>query len=725
MGYKLSLSQRTGFFLKYRPAPSIRSRLILLVAILLVPAIIMAAVLVAYQYQVGRTRLLQDSTATARALMAAVDREFAGVEISLRTLAASQTLKKGEFAAFHAQALEVLQSQGASSVVVVDASGRQLVNTARPYGVPLPQVINTAQWDGVFKRGEAYVSNLFADPVLQKPVVTVAVPVYVDSKVGYALVGVLLPEVIQKILSEQRFGKDRIAAVFDASNITVAATGDIEKFRGEQVNQGLAEALKAGAEGSVETINRANMEVLTVFTRSPTSGWGVAIGIPRAGLTAELWRSLWLLTGMSTLLLGASLALAWAMGGRIKRAMDQLVEPALDLARGKSIQIPELHIREADEVRRALVLASGVLETTNSALRRSETRMRAILQSAMDAVITVDDNQIIVLFNAAAAGMFGCPSEQAVGQPVTRFIPQRFHARHVAYIERNQDRSAASAAFGVAGVAVGLRSSGEEFPVEVSYSNVTESGAIFHTLIIRDVTARVRIQEALERSNMDLQQFAYVASHDLKTPLRSIAGFVQLLEKNYASKLDEKAVNLVRRTAAAAARLEQLTDDLLSYARIGSEAKPFAAVNLEDVLDEVLQLLDAALRSSSAIVTAGPLPTVLGDRTQLVRLLLNLIGNGIKYCTAAPTVHVQAQRQDDAWVFSVADNGIGIDPKHHERVFEVFKRLHTQQEYAGTGIGLAICRRVVSGHGGRIWIESQLGEGSTFCFTIPDRPPTI
>ena len=231
--------------------------------------------------------------------------------------------------------------------------------------------------------------------------------------------------------------------------------------------------------------------------------------------------------------------------------------------------------------------------------------------------------------------------------------------------------------------------------------------------------ALVSANMALERSNRDLQQFAFVASHDLKTPLRSIGGFVQILAKNHANVFDDNANALVNRTLSAVRRLEQLTEDLLSYAQIENASREFLPVDMNDVMAEVTSLLDASITQANGVVTAEALPTVVGDRTQLVQLCLNLVGNGLKYCTGrSPQVHVSAKLQEGNWVFSVTDNGIGIDERHHEKVFEIFKRLHTQNEFAGTGIGLALCRRIVEAHGGKIFVTSQPGVGSTFSFTL-------
>jgi len=227
----------------------------------------------------------------------------------------------------------------------------------------------------------------------------------------------------------------------------------------------------------------------------------------------------------------------------------------------------------------------------------------------------------------------------------------------------------------------------------------------------------------LEASNHDLQQFAFVASHDLKTPLRSISGFVQLLEQKYADKLDDSGLSLIHRTAKAARRLEQLTDDLLTYARVGAETKPLAEVNCNEVASDVADLLDASLKQSGAVLCFGELPRVMADRAQLTQLFLNLVSNAIKYCQGrTPVVKVSASKKDGQWLFSVADNGIGVESQYFGKIFEVFKRLHTQKEYPGTGIGLAVCRRVVERHGGAIWLESALDQGSTFYFTLPEIP---
>ena len=223
----------------------------------------------------------------------------------------------------------------------------------------------------------------------------------------------------------------------------------------------------------------------------------------------------------------------------------------------------------------------------------------------------------------------------------------------------------------------------------------------------------------LSRSNEELQQFAYVASHDLQEPLRMIASYLSLLSKRYQGKLDQNADEFIGFAVDGAKRMQGLIQDLLSYSRVGSKAKEVVPVDCGVVLNKTLKVLEVAAQEAAATITHDPLPTVLGDESQLGQLFQNLIGNGLKYRNSKPPViHVGVEPDGCCWRFSVRDNGIGIDPKDAERVFVIFQRLHSREEYSGTGLGLAICKKIVERHGGKIWLESQPGHGSTFYFTL-------
>ncbi len=241
---------------------------------------------------------------------------------------------------------------------------------------------------------------------------------------------------------------------------------------------------------------------------------------------------------------------------------------------------------------------------------------------------------------------------------------------------------------------------------------------------VRDRTAQLEEANAeLARSNAELEQFAYVASHDLQEPLRMVSSFTQLLAKRYQGKLDADADDFIGYVVEGAVRMQQLINDLLAYSRVGRSGKGFASIDCTVVLSAVRANLRRTIEDCGAEVIVDPLPTILAEESQLLQLFQNLIGNAIKFHKneEPPCVHVGATRQGEEWLFWVRDNGIGIEPQYTERIFFVFQRLHSRKEYPGTGIGLAVCKKVVERHGGRIWVESEPGKGSTFYFTLPDR----
>jgi PAS domain S-box-containing protein len=361
---------------------------------------------------------------------------------------------------------------------------------------------------------------------------------------------------------------------------------------------------------------------------------------------------------------------------------------------------------------------------------RSAELLHGVVSLASDAILTVDAEQRIVLFNQGAEETFGYTPEEALGQPLDLLLPARVHEAHRAeHLPAFARGHATSRRMAERREVHGRRKSGEEFPAEVAISRSAVDGRVFYTAIVRDVSERQRLIGELARSNAELEQFAYVASHDLQEPLRMVASYTQLLAKRYGGQLDERADRYIRYAVDGAQRMQALIDDLLALSRVGTHGRPFGAVDVGAVLDRALATLRGPIAAAGAVVRTGRLPTVLGDAGQLEQLFQNLVGNAVKFAAPgrAPEVWVGATREVGPgpvaeWAFAVRDNGIGFDMRHADRVFAMFQRLHTRDEYPGTGIGLAICRKIVERHGGRIWVESEPGLGTTFSFTLQEAP---
>jgi PAS domain S-box-containing protein len=371
-----------------------------------------------------------------------------------------------------------------------------------------------------------------------------------------------------------------------------------------------------------------------------------------------------------------------------------------------------------------IVVDITALKEAAQVLAERERSYREMFERSSAVMVLADPlSGRIVDVNAAGQSYYGYAAEQMRGMDV----------RAISLIDDGRWRVIADAA--VQGQAVFYTSrhrlaSGEVRDVEIHTGPVSVSGRTYVLGIIHDVTDRQRLQAELEEesaklaaTNAELEQFCYVASHDLQEPLRTIAGFLHLLQQRYRPKLDAEANEFIDFAVDASARLQSMIRDLLDYSRVATRGGDFAPTDMNKELATVRASLGGAIEEAGAEIIGDPLPIVVADRMQMQSLLQNLIGNAIKYRRPdrPPRVQVSAEEQADAWVFRVADNGIGIAPQYFDRIFQVFQRLHSREKFTGTGIGLALCRKIVARHGGSIWVESQPGQGSTFLFSIPKR----
>jgi len=359
-------------------------------------------------------------------------------------------------------------------------------------------------------------------------------------------------------------------------------------------------------------------------------------------------------------------------------------------------------------------------------LARMEGRYRGLLEAAPDAMVVVNPSGEIVLLNVQAEKQFGYSRDELVGQRVKNIIPEGFAERLVADALRSEEDALAQQ-IGTGIELTARRKNGSNFPIELMLSPLESAEGVLVTAAIRDITTRKKAEanlldkvEELNRSNEELGQFAYIASHDLQEPLRMVASYTQLLSRRYKGKLDADADEFIAFAVDGASRMQRLIQDLLTYSRVGTKGQDLLDVSSEEALQQALINLRSAIEDSGALVTHDPLPAVLADEMQLIQLFQNLVGNAIKYQSpGTPTVHISAARNGaNKWVFSVRDNGLGIDPQYFEKIFGMFQRLHKREEFAGTGIGLAICKKIVERHGGSISVQSEPGHGSTFQFAL-------
>jgi len=369
---------------------------------------------------------------------------------------------------------------------------------------------------------------------------------------------------------------------------------------------------------------------------------------------------------------------------------------------------------------RGRVVGAATVARDISERKRADERVRALLESAPDAVVVVGEHGRMVLVNRQTEELFGYSREQLLGHDVEMLIPERLReveAHRVGYFADPETRLT-----GAAMELCGLRSDGTEFPIEITFSPLrTDEGVLVYTAI-RDISERKVTDEELRRSNHDLEQFAYVASHDLSEPLRVIAGFVDLLAERYRGRLDADADRFIGFIVSGVERMQALIDDILAYSRAGrAEFRP-QEVDVAALVREVVEMLAPELTARGGRVEIGELPTVRGEKALLRQIFQNLIGNALKFCDApAPLIEIRGVRHGRGWRFEVQDNGPGIEPHHAERIFEMFQRLHGR-DVAGSGIGLAIVKRLVERHGGVVGVTPAPTRGSIFSFTIPDSP---
>jgi len=351
------------------------------------------------------------------------------------------------------------------------------------------------------------------------------------------------------------------------------------------------------------------------------------------------------------------------------------------------------------------------------------------MNSALDAIVCIDTEGCIIVWNPQAERTFGFTETEVMGRRLSEtIVPEQYRTQHEAGLKRYLNTRQGTVLNKVFEISA-LHRNGHEFPIELTIIPMRLKEHDFFCAFIRDISERREAEtrhkeyaEDLKRKNIELEQFAYVASHDLQEPLRTVSGFVELLKRHYKNETDENVIKYINYITDASDRMRRLVHDLLDYSRLGRE-RILEPIDCNKVVQEVLCDLAMAIQESKAVINTDRLPVISGYTTEMKQLFQNLLSNSLKFRKPGerPVINISVIPREENWQFSVTDNGIGIDEKYWDRIFVIFQRLHTKNEYEGTGIGLAHCKKITELHSGKIWVNSIPGEGSTFIFTIKKR----
>jgi signal transduction histidine kinase len=766
----------------FHAIPSIRLRLFLVLAGLSL-GIILAAKLVWLPSSIKEVRQYQEQLrqAAVRAGQVQINQFLQAVEGSLEQAAvqAQVAFLSEDRDAIHDISQKLFQQQPAiEEVGILDASGRQIFRESRR----LLLTDQESQQSPFARYVREQQTRLAWGPVVLTETselwVTLAVQRAVSAGAkSFSMYGVVNLKRLNQVAEALKVGKESALYVVDRSGRLIADADprslmkqvslvDRAPFRTLLHSGEAPDGFVRGA-----YLDEAGVPVAATGLRLASTGWAVFVEQPQTVLYRPIKRKIWFSAGISSAALVTSLVLAHIVSRRFTQPIKRLQEGAQRIAAG---QLDYRVVVEAtDEVGDLALqfnrMAVELQESYRAMERKVSERSREIaaLYTALTPLAPIDSIQ--QLFQGVIeriASVTGADSalirildretnsfvviahrtgfspdyllraqtfrpESAIAQVFSRgeaIIAEdiradpRIRAKEQLRLGFNSCAFLPLVAGGeVRGVIhLASRSSGffKKDQTEYLMAIARLMGIVVENSEL--LQSSVRSAQELRRSNQELEQFAYVASHDLQEPLRMVAGYTQLLAKRYQGKLDKDADEFIAFAVDGARRMQELIEDLLAYSRVGTAGAPFARVDCNQLMAGVLNNLKPAIDECGATVTHESLATVTGDDVQLRQLLQNLIGNAVKYRNKeAPMIHVACARNGDHWRFSVRDNGIGIDPKHAERIFVIFQRLHAQAEYSGTGIGLAVCKKIVERHGGRIWVESEPGKGATFYFTLP------
>lgn len=446
--------------------------------------------------------------------------------------------------------------------------------------------------------------------------------------------------------------------------------------------------------------------------------WMVIAELPRRVVVrpADAYRRRMIPFAALVVLLGA--LGAWLGSRRMTGSLREITQTAEAIAAGDVAR--RARVTREDELGRLARAFNTMAQQLSRSLQQRETMLRSVTETAHDAIIAADAEGMIRFWNPGAERMFGYSAAEALGKPLTLLMPERFRGPHEAGIRRFIETGEARVVGRTVELA-GRRKDGSEFPLELSLAAAPLDGAMTFTGIIRDITRRKQTQEALQTTNAELESFSYSVSHDLRAPLRAIHGFARILLEDHAASLDAEAQRLLGIIDQNTRRMGQLIDDLLAFSRLGRQELEKRPVDMTELASVVAEEVRRGATNGGIDIKVFPLPAAQGDRSLLRQVWGNLVQNAAKFSRGRnrPRIEIGFRPEGNQTVYYVRDNGAGFDDRYADNLFGVFQRLHREEEFEGTGVGLAIVKRIVQRHGGRVWAEGKPNEGATFYFALP------
>ncbi len=704
---------------------AVRTYLIGLVLACLLPGVLGATALFAYQVRQSRAELEKNTVLTARALGQAIDNHLNAVRAVAQSLATSGALARGDLGAFHRQAREVITQVGLGSVVVLrDAKGRQVLNTGIDWGRPLPVAAAPEQVAPVFETSQPVISDLFVGPVMQRQVIGVDVPVVVGGEVVFSLGVGVTPEHFNAILRTQSLPQDWVASLLDTQGVLVARNQEPGDAVGKSASQALLSSMVLHSEGSVDATTVEGRPVVWFFSRSPGTGWSVAIGIPREEVMAGFMRTSALLGLGIAALFAAGLLLARHMGRRIGQSFRDLSECAAALGAGRDVVLPRIHVREAAEVGAALGCAASLLKERATTLRESESRFKALADNIAQLAWMTDRRGVMQWFNRRWYEFTGARPEDVRSGGWQAFHHPEHLARATAKFRRHVESGDPwEDTFPLRG-----RDGTYRWFLSRAFPLRDQAGRIVSWFGTNtDVTEQLEAQQALHEADRRKDEFIAILAHELRNPLAPVRTAVEILRRlGLHEPRQERARDVIDRQVS---HMSRLIDDLLDVSRIarGKLALQTERCDLGALASQTAEDYQPSVQAAGLTlrVQVAPTPTwVEGDPVRLTQMIGNLLNNAVRFTErgGCVEVHVECDVQRRLALVRVVDTGVGLEPELMARLFDPFSqaRQDLARSKGGLGLGLALTKGLVELHGGGVAVDSEgPGQGAAFTLRLP------